>query len=177
MLKALVFKLWSLVKNLISDVEEIKSKYIKKGEVNVEENYTTLKRNTTGFILKLASYSDLSFINTTPIPFTLEQSKNFTDILAIINFPTVLLKGTDKTQNIYNLRVVKIGESSSLTISLYNNGLKDAFVVDADNFDIKNKVLKDIKNYDDATLSGTPKIIEFNLGGTSYYVKAYPTKT
>jgi len=177
MLKALVFALWKKVKNLICDVDEIKSKYIKKGEINEEESYTTLKRNTTGFILKLASYSDLTFINTTPIPFTLEQSKNFTDILAIINFPTVILKGTDKTQNIYNIRVVKIGETSSFTISLYNNGLKDAFMVDADNFDIKNKVLKNIKNYDDATLSGTPKIIEINLGGTPYYIKAYPSKS
>ena len=191
MLKALVFALWKRVKNLIcdvdelnnevnelnDDVDEIKSKYIKKEEINVESDYTTLKKDSIGYILKLESYSDLFFINTTPLPFTLEQPKNFTDIVAIINFPTVFLKGTDKTQDIYNLRVIKTGENSSMTIRLYNNGMSDAFMVDANNFDIKNKVLKNIKNYDDATLSGTPKIIEINLGGTPYYIKAYPTKS
>ena len=32
-------------------------------------------------------------------------------------------------------------------------------------------------NQPDATLSGTPKLIEIDLGGSFYYFKAYPTKT
>jgi len=34
----------------------------------------------------------------------------------------------------------------------------------------------DPKNYVDATLSGTPKIVEIKIGGVSYFFKVYPTK-
>lgn len=33
------------------------------------------------------------------------------------------------------------------------------------------------KNHADATLSGTPKVVEIDIGGTPYYFKVYPTKT
>ena len=34
-----------------------------------------------------------------------------------------------------------------------------------------------MESYDDATLSGTPKVIGIRLGTTPYYFKVYPTKT
>jgi len=42
---------------------------------------------------------------------------------------------------------------------------------------LNNQLIQDPKNYADATLSGTPKIVEMKIGGVSYYVKVYPTKT
>jgi hypothetical protein len=44
-------------------------------------------------------------------------------------------------------------------------------------FSMNSRYLLDPKNYVDATLSGTPKIVEIKIGGVSYYVKVYPTKT
>ena len=38
-------------------------------------------------------------------------------------------------------------------------------------------LLHNLKIHVDATLSGTPKIIEIDIDGTSYYAKVYPTKT
>lgn len=35
-------------------------------------------------------------------------------------------------------------------------------------------VLKDIKNLPDGAFSGTPKVVEVNIGGTAYYLKVYP---
>jgi len=45
------------------------------------------------------------------------------------------------------------------------------------NIDMDNNEIKNPKNEADATLSGTPKIIEIDIGGTPYYFKVYPTKT
>ena len=38
-------------------------------------------------------------------------------------------------------------------------------------------VLKDIKNLPDGVLSGTPKVIEVNISGATYYFKVYPVLT
>ena len=43
--------------------------------------------------------------------------------------------------------------------------------------DIKGGKLKDMLDYDDAVLSGTPRIVEIDIDGTPYYFKVYPTKT
>ena len=38
-------------------------------------------------------------------------------------------------------------------------------------------MLHNLKNDVDATLSGTPRIIEIDIDGTPYYTKVYPTKS
>jgi hypothetical protein len=43
--------------------------------------------------------------------------------------------------------------------------------------DCNGQLLKDPKNYADATLSGTPIIVAIDIGGSEYYTKFYPTKT
>lgn len=59
-----------------------------------------------------------------------------------------------------------------------NAGALRHFIGTADGcLEINNLILKNPKNHADATLSGTPKIIETKIGSTSYYHKVYPTKT
>lgn len=43
--------------------------------------------------------------------------------------------------------------------------------------DLQDNTIMDITNHADATLSGTPKLTELDIGGTPYYFKVYPTKT
>jgi len=43
--------------------------------------------------------------------------------------------------------------------------------------DLNSYFHKKPKNYPDATLSGTPKIVEIKIDGQSYYFKVYPTKS
>jgi hypothetical protein len=42
--------------------------------------------------------------------------------------------------------------------------------------DIKNHKLKNPKNHAASALSGTKKLVEIDIGGTSYYFEVYPTK-
>ena len=178
MLKALVFKLWSKVKNLICDVEEIKSKYIKKGEVNEEDNETTLTLPYSGVVLKLKNLSSNIWIISNPMLFELEHTLyNFNDILVMLTFPAIKLTCQDKSAYLYKKAIIKGWGSGEANIreSVYD-GSSEVVVLEygKSTFDIKNKPIKNIKYHNDATLSGTPKIIEFNLGSTPYYVKAYP---
>jgi len=43
--------------------------------------------------------------------------------------------------------------------------------------DMNDNEIKNPANEADATLSGTAKLIKIDIGGTPYYIKAYPTKT
>jgi hypothetical protein len=75
--------------------------------------------------------------------------------------------GLDKT-NVTKYLEIKAGAAGA-----YGPGAIDT------NRDIllNDQLLQDPKNLADATLSGTPKIVEIKIGGVSYYVKVYPTKT
>ena len=181
MLKALVLKLWNLVKNLISDVEEIKSKYIKKGEVNEENNKTTLTLPYSGVVLNLKNVASGVWIISNPMLFELEHTtSNFNDILVMLTFPAIKLSCQDKSAYLYKKQIIKSWGSGEGVIreSVYDGSSEvDVLEYGKSTFDIKNKPIKNIKYHNDATLSGTPKIIEFNLGGTPYYIKAYPNKS
>jgi len=181
MLKALVFALWKKVKNLICDVDEIKSKYIKKGEFNEEDEKTIIKLTDSGTVLNLKNEASGVWIISYPMLFELEHTnRNFKDILTIISFPSITLTCPDKSAHLYQKRIVKqLGsEEANIKEFLYDGSTQvEVFEYGKSIFDVKNKPIKDIKNYDDATLSGTPKIIEINLGGTPYYIKAYPNKS
>ncbi len=52
------------------------------------------------------------------------------------------------------------------------------FHVDGDTVRLNDSTLPvEVKNEADATLSGVPKVFEIASGGTSYFFKAYPTKS
>jgi hypothetical protein len=52
------------------------------------------------------------------------------------------------------------------------------FYVDGDVVRLSDStMLVEVKNEADAELSGVPKVFEVKSGGTSYFFKAYPTKT
>ena len=196
MLKALVFALWKKVKNLIcdvdelnnevnelnDDVEEIKSKYIKKGEVNEANDITTLKRESTGSLIHTITEVGNQIITSTILQANIKSTtSDYQDCRFKIYFPAYRGYGIDTNTFMGYVRLYKeIGELKTKFDYFVKNELGGTSLplsIENDGINLHNKVIKDIKNYDDATLSGTPKIIEFNLGGTPYYIKAYPNKS
>lgn len=96
-------------------------------------------------------------------------------------FPNVQLEGTDvaKTIGSFWFRKNMLSQSSSISLLCLDSGgaLKESIEVFGDKIDVKNFPIKNIKNHADATLSGTPRVVELLIGATPYYFKVYPTKT
>lgn len=98
-----------------------------------------------------------------------------------IKFPSYIHKGTDSEMNTGYLEMYKPKYFKYTEFGFYvsnsSGSINKELTVRYDYIDIHNNPIKDIKNHVDATLSGTPKIIELLVGSTSYYFKVYPTKT
>jgi len=109
------------------------------------------------------------------------KDKTYQEMKVWSSFPRFDVEGTDtkKTIGLFWFQKDDGKLQSLLTIKVLDNAgnNKSVLTLHHDKIECHNLPIRDIKNHDDATLSGTPKILEFNIGGTPYYVKAYPTKS
>jgi len=157
-------------------------KFIERNSVNEVTDVTTFKRNSYGKVLGIEAESD-DLIAALDVMGTKIKNSYFTyqQLFAAIGFPILNVQGTDKNVQIGGFVFLKPnGYQYSYMIlkTADNNGnAVTSLEVYSDKIDLKNHTIKDIKNHDNATLSGTPKILEFDIEGTPYYVKVYPTKS
>lgn len=69
-------------------------------------------------------------------------------------------------------------QDSGQEIKFFDLGANEyMMLLTKDTIDFKDNVLKDPANEADATLSGTPRIVQIKIGSTPYYFKVYPTKS
>jgi len=158
------------------------NKFIERNTENNVSGYTTLVTDQTILEFLKFKVEKPGFMAGAPLYATLKSTDStYAQMLGLIDFPKVYLEGTDYGKIIGSIYIVKEYGKIESRIRLRgvdSSGTERDFVIfDYDKIDIKNCTIKDIKNHDDATLSGTPKILEFNLGGTPYYVKVYPNKS
>jgi len=158
------------------------NKFIERNVMNDVTDVTGFKRNSYGKVLGIEAESN-NLIAALDVMGTKIKNTYFTyqQLFGAIGFPILNVEGTDKNVQIggfvflkpngyqYSYLILKVANNSGTPVT--------AFEVYSDKIDLKNHTIKDIKNYNDATLSGTPKIIEINIGGTPYYIKAYPNKS
>lgn len=132
----------------------------------------------------------LELKNTVPAQFLIVEAMSLiakstthstTQMYADLKYPYFKLHGTDglKGKGYFRLYSGIGSNAASMGIWVSNplNVAIESLLVEHDKVSFKNLPLKDIKNHADATLSGTPKVIELLIGATSYYFKVYPTKT
>jgi hypothetical protein len=70
---------------------------------------------------------------------------------------------------------VAIDVAAGATTQLRRNGV--VYFEVADGIDFHDKIIYNPYNVPDATLSGTPLMVQIDVGGVPYYFKIYPTKT
>jgi len=150
------------------------NKFIERNVMNDVTDVTGFKRNSYGKVLGIEAESN-NLIAALDVMGTKIKNTYFTyqQLFGAIGFPILNVEGTDKNVQIggfvflkpngyqYSYLILKVANNSGTPVT--------AFEVYSDKIDLKNHTIKDIKNYNDATLSGTPKIIEINIGGYHLY--------
>lgn len=196
MIKEMVLWLWKNFKSHITnssahhtkytDAEAVSAadasdKFLERNVENIITNVTTLKKETTGTVYKLHVETSGFILGGTPLSLEAEhKTRTYQNILSTVYFPIVELVGTDITKTIGSFQFVKNAGSLNTTLNVY---LVDAagnavsfFTFEHDKIDLKNTVIKDMKNHSASALSGTKKVVEILIGTTPYYFEVYPTK-
>ena len=147
-------------------------KFIERNVENAVTGKTTLKKTSAG-----TYFPDQILIE----PIICSSDNIYQDMNVGIHQPYVRVKGTAASSyTIGSVHFLKpAGKASSIQLHVRHSsgGWRTPIQIYDDKIDVKSHPIKDIKNHADATLSGTPKVIELLIGATSYYFKAYPTKT
>jgi len=161
-------------------------KFIEQSVENIVTDITTLRKNVTGYFAPtfLKTRSDTTqFASSGSVLDTYIRFINHTyqQSYLSLKFPSVTLQGTDSSKIVGALQFLKdlnaLDSYFQLTLIDSVGSEHVSLKIYHDKLDVRSSTIKDIKNHADAALSGTPKIIEFDIGGTPYYVKVYPTKT
>ncbi len=161
---------------------DVSDKFIERDVENVCSAITTLKRSVVGVILNFINEVPSGQIMTTTLNHIVKSTTHtFVNGGGMVTFPVSTFQGTDTSKIIGKTVFVKLpgGTKSYSEYFILNSAGSTVAVLklEEDKIDVKNLPIKNIKNHADATLSGTPKIIEFLIGATPYYFKVYPTKT
>jgi len=157
-------------------------KFVERSVENVCTGITTIKRNTTGRILDTTLELASGMFYLTAMQQNLKSTNTtFQNMFIFAYYPSIVAYGADINRPIGSFTFSKVSGylSSSIAFILLNENGTTVVPLELfwDKIDVKNKPIKDIKNHADATLSGTPRIVEFLIGNTPYYFKVYPTKT
>lgn len=162
------------------DAADASNKFVERNVVNDVTGVTTLKLPNAGIVFDGQNV----VIGTTVVGVlfqgTIETGGTYNLTTAVERVFNVRIGGTDEYSE---STIILLKNSGSKETAWYFTGVDAAkataylLSLHHDKIDVHNLPIKDIKNHADATLSGTPKLIELLIGTTPYYFKVYPTKT
>lgn len=157
-------------------------KFIERNVENAITAVTTLKSTSASAFLNFKLVQAGLIFGGIPMELFLETTGfTYNQSMASVFFPRVNIKGTDAQHAIgdfYFEKPLNVNYTYiRMRVADASANLKEVLFLTKDYVSVKGLPIKDIKNHADATLSGTPKIIELLIGSTPYYFKVYPTKT
>lgn len=158
-------------------------KFVERGVVNVATDTTELKRTATGDVFKLKrEYSVANFVgNLISGDLDGSSARTYQEQGVSMMNPQMRVIGSDKSRTIGYIMFYKQAgvQNSSLRFTVANTSAASIIrlIVNYDSINVMSQPIQNPKNHVDATLSGTPKLVEFWIGTTPYYFKIYPTKT
>ena len=156
-------------------------KFIERNVENIVTDETILRRESAGSAMTFHyPYPGFMFV-LMPMNIRMESITNtFNTMMCRVNYPWVKAKGIDTEKSVGMFVFLKLRghNESSLELQTANTSgtLGTRLKLDHEKVDVKNLPIKDLKNHPDATLSGTPKVVELLIGSTPYYFKVYPSK-
>jgi len=158
------------------------NKFVERDEENVLTSEIDFKRASVGKFMDLLVQQAGQFIFGDLMLATVESTTHtFQQMYSGVVFPSVNMKGTDVTKVIGALLWMKqlntLESGCYIKLADSAGNLQTSVSVFDTHIHFRWQTLDDLKNHADATLSGTPKLIEFKINDQSYYFKVYPIKT
>lgn len=156
-------------------------KFVERNIENICSDITTIKRSTTGTLLKFISEVPGASITSTPMKTEVKSTNTtYLNMLCNLLFPAVEAFGTDTHYGIGRLNWLKLPGVNNSYLAFYvldtAASSKNPLTIRHDMIELQNIPIKNIKNHAASALSGTKKVVEIMIGPTPYYFEVYPTK-
>ena len=156
--------------------------FIERNKINIITADTEIKTQSLARPLKLTAEIASQIVISTLLRSEAKSTTSpYLSMHGQVDFPQAHVTGIDQSVLIGGIIFLKrLGAiASEIDFHVVNTTPSTRYPLKLahDKITVDNIPIKNIKNHADATLSGTPRIIELLIDTTPYFFKVYPTKT